>query len=165
MAKLSCDLQSEINFFVKEQPRFCLCCINPGYQLDGYYLVNRKHNGFIVYLAFEVQIIVPFRFPAILPSVFFDKRLIPGGFDHINSNGSLCLSTRTSQLDFLSVNCCLIDYFDLFLANYLFSMEYFRKYSVFPFGEWPHGREGELEYLDTQKDFMKTVRKYAFKKN
>lgn len=163
MAKLDFNLQSEIDKFLKEQPRFRVCWVKPNYLLDGYYLVNHEHNGFIVYLAFQLQILVPQKFPKKLPSVFFDRRLIPYGFDHVNSDGSLCLSTPESQLDYLSVNSSLIDYFNYFLANYLYSTEYFRKYSVFPFGEWSHGQQGRFEYLETQKDFIRNVRKYALK--
>ena len=161
MARISSNISSQLAQFLKEQPRFCVNQSGGYYILDGYFLVDLKDKGFIVDRCFEVRILVPVEFPAKLPSVFYDRRLIPFGFDHINSNGSLCLSTTKSQEDFLTVNPSLLAFFNLFLKNYLFSVEYFRKYSVFPFGKWSHGQKGEREYLQSRKNFLKEVKTHV----
>lgn len=164
MARLSSDVSSELAQFLIEQPRFSVSQRGNSYMLDGYYLVNHKFNGFVVYQGYPVVILIPYSYPDALPIVYSNPCLIPSQFDHINKNGSLCLSTPKLQFDFLSVNSCLVDFFDVILVNYFFSVEYFRKYKVYPFGQWSHGHLGELEYLNTQGSFIRNVRKNASNK-
>ncbi|MGI6259883.1 MAG: hypothetical protein ACOYKC_08510 [Anaerolineaceae bacterium] len=154
----------EIDCFLKEQPRFLIVKKREVVHLSGYYFVNLSHLGFAVQMAYQVDILVPRKFPKKLPQVFYNKRLIPIGYDHCYSNGRLCLETDECQKDYLKKNPNLTKFLEIFLGNYLFGMEYYRKYSILPFGEWSHGETGVNGYLKQRNEFIERLRYYGSKR-
>lgn len=164
METIKNQLQDQLIRFLGAQPRFHVKREYNHFFLTGYYYVEKEHNGFIVNMCYPVSIQIPFSFPKKFPIVYFERKLVPVGFDHIYGDGSLCLETPQNIRDFLSKRtslCPLCDFFDVYLDNFFISMEYYSKYKTLPFGERSHGQDGENEYGKERNVFIRKVRKYA----
>jgi hypothetical protein len=95
---------------------------------------------------YEIQFVVPPKFPAALPRALETGARIPPSFHHF-VDGSLCLGAPTELRLRLDQSPNLTTYVDEFLVPYLFGHAYFQLYGQLPFGELAHGDAGIAEYL------------------
>ncbi len=97
---------------------------------------------------------------------------MPSDFEHIFTDGHLCLGDYVEQMLWLSEHPSLLGFINQFLVNYFFAAEYFRRYGVCPSGQRSHGSFGILEYyqdyfvandLDTVLRLMHVVRDKTYR--
>lgn len=95
---------------------------------------------------YEIEFVVPARFPAALPRATETAGRIPVSFHHFD-DGSLCLGAPIALRLGLSKSPDLVTYVDHFLVPYLFGYTYFQIHGELPFGELTHGAPGITEYI------------------
>lgn len=122
------------------------------YCIEGDITINAEYNNAWIIDDYSIQIHVPFNFPQRIPSVYETSHKIPRGYRHFLDNGALCLGVTAEIYRLLYQNSTLIFFVNTFVINYLYSVSYFVKYGIMPFGERAHGSQGIYEYY---KDFFK----------
>ncbi len=90
---------------------------------------------------YEIEILVPFRFPEEVPSVREIARRIPASY-HKLSDGSLCLGSPTRLRLMVLGSPWINSFVELCVIPYLYGYSYFEKHSKSPFGELDHGEDG-----------------------
>lgn len=133
------------------------------HDLKGYIHINQIESGEHMVGDFPVRIYLPADYPNEVPSVFAPGFSIPKGYAHVFiSNGRLCLGTVADQYFFLAERHSLKEWLDSYVIPYFFSVEYFRKYEISPFGERSHGFKGTLEYYQELFEVKDLERAYRF---
>ena len=121
------------------------------YIIKGEITINAEHNNVWIIDDYSIRIHVAGNFPQKIPTVYETSRKIPKGYPHFLDNGALCLGVTAEIYRLLYQNPTLIFFVNTFVVNYLYSVSYFVKYGIMPFGERAHGSQGIYEYY---KDFF-----------
>lgn len=96
--------------------------------------------------SFKIRIEISEDYPLILPRVYDVGNSIDTNYIHRYSSGELCLETKIC-LSLFSKDHSEKEFVDHFLNNYLYSYLYYKRYGFYPFGERPHGLDGEIDYI------------------
>ena len=125
-----------------------LCEIDDGgYQVKGVYQLDAKYKDVHLTDNYELKIIIPPDYPDNLPTVFELSDKIPKEFDHVFTDGSLCLGVRTELMRDSKRGMDIKGFLGKYINSYLFSVTFFVKYNgAYPFGERSHGATGILEF-------------------
>ncbi|MDO5690686.1 MAG: hypothetical protein Q4G61_10585 [Tissierellia bacterium] len=103
------------------------------------------HNGPIYDGEHEIKIVIPKAYPDDLIHIFLSN--IPDKMEHIYNDKSICMATISEQVIYLQERPSLGQYLEKFLDPFIYSIEYFREYGIYPFGERAHGYKGSMSYF------------------
>ena len=120
--------------------------------ISGKIDINSVFNDEHIIDQYKVTIVIKDNYPDELPVIRECDKRIPLSYEHIYSDGQLCLATDEEVRLTMGTNFNLKRWIDLFVIPYLFGYSYFEKYGVMPFGERSHGNKGIKEFY---KDFFK----------
>lgn len=95
---------------------------------------------------FEIEIIIPPDYPAVLPQVIELQGKIPDDYGHLNADGTFCLATPSAVGITFEKNPTLKGFVDSLVVPYLYSYCCFRDFAIYPFGERSHGLAGLVEH-------------------
>lgn len=132
--------------------------------VSGTIFVYIKHLGFSVRKNYDVDINIYLNSDR-LPCVVDRNGYISKKYQHIYSDGKLCLETDTKIRLRFADGFDLVAWMKEFVESYFFSYEYFMRYDSFPFGERSHGLEGIVQtYQDIfkTKDYVETLKIMAY---
>lgn len=106
--------------------------------------INHIYNDVHINEVFEITIQIDNDYPESIPSIIETSGKIRTSYPHCFVNKRLCLATELEQ------RICLEEkgisgWIEDFVIPYFFSYEYYKRYSVYPFGERSHGLRGILE--------------------
>ena len=114
--------------------------------LKGYVKINAEYRKIQLIDNFLVKIIIFKDFPTHIPIVYELEGKIEKDFEHVNEDKSLCLAVNTEMKLFLDLSNSLIEWFNKYVVNYFYSVMYYRRYRIYPFGERSHGIKGVVEF-------------------
>ena len=99
--------------------------------------------------SFSVEVVVPHTFPRQLPSAKETGGRIRADYEHVFSDGTLCLGVPIELRRVVSEQPTLLGFVDRLLVPYLYGYCFWHKHGRHPFDEAPHGPEGIVDhYLD-----------------
>jgi len=99
--------------------------------------------------SFRVELAVPRAFPRQLPSAKETGGRIRADYEHLFTDGTMCLGVPIEQRRIVSEEPTLLGYVDRLLVPYLYGYCFWQRHGRHPFGEAAHGPEGILDhYLD-----------------
>ena len=99
--------------------------------------------------SFDVELTVPYAFPRQLPRAKETGGRIRADYEHLFTNGTLCLGVPIEQRRAFFEQPSLLGFVDRVLVPYLYGYCFWQKYGRHPFDEAAHGAEGILDhYLD-----------------
>ncbi len=137
-------LISEIRVLLENQPSLGIVENEKEYILNGIYKYSLEFNGCIAEGERKIKLNVLKNFPNSLPKFYvFDY---PDNMEHIYIDGSVCLATISETIHFLNKNSSLLAFIDKFINSFIFTLDWFDKYSTYPFGDRRHGYRGLLDY-------------------
>lgn len=96
---------------------------------------------------YEVEILVPPRFPEELPAVRETAGRISSSYAHRNRDGTLCLGAPTALRLRISDRSPLLSFVEKCVIPTLYGQSYFERHGILPFGELKHGSDGIREDL------------------
>ena len=105
--------------------------------VDGYETISSR---------FEIDLIVPIDYPETLPCVRETSKKIDSNYDHINSDGTLCLAIPIEERRVFSEQPSLLGFINRLLIPYCYGYCYWEKYQIHPFGEAEHGFKGIVHF-------------------
>lgn len=117
-----------------------------GIVVEGDYALNAEYNEIPIAENYRLQVIIPPSFPNKVPVVFEISGLIPSDYEHKYLAGNLCLGINGEIIESLSKNDSLVQFFETYIRDALFSANYFCRYGEYPFGDRSHGSSGILSY-------------------
>jgi len=99
--------------------------------------------------AFEIDLIVPAAYPKTLPWVRETGGRICEAYDHVFTNGKLCLAVPVEERLRFGRDPCLRGFVTNLVIPYCYGYCYWERHGVHPFGEREHGGEGIARfYID-----------------
>lgn len=107
--------------------------------------VNHIYNDFHVNELFEIDINIPLTYPSEIPEIIEIGNKIDIKYEHLYSNGKLCLGTDSEIILRCNGVINLTYLINSYIIPYLFSYRYYERYNEYPFGERSHGAMGILE--------------------
>jgi hypothetical protein len=96
---------------------------------------------------YEVDILLPAKFPSELARVTETKGRIAVSYGHRNADGTLCLGSPTALRLRILDGSPLLSYIEKCIIPTLYGHSYFERHGVLPFGELKHGVAGLREDL------------------
>lgn len=127
----------------------------------GPYALDATCDGIRLAEDFRLQVTVPADYPVSLPRVKEVSGAIDPGYEHLYSDGSLCLGIQgellLEQLEKPSLPALL----DGPVRSYLYSYLFHERYGRYPFGDRAHGVAGILQYYEElfgETDPMRTIK-------
>jgi len=135
-----------IDAFLREFPEFSLRPSGrKGLRLLGAFSRVLSADGLPdVQTAFNLEIIIPFGFPATVPLAYERSGRIPDSY-HKFRDGSLCLGSTLRLLMAFRQTPTVLAYAREFLVPYLYRFSYAEEYGRSPWPDLEHGEEGLLE--------------------
>ena len=115
--------------------------------LAGALSFEASHDGLAAIAdTFEVELLVPNRYPDRLPRVCETGARIAGDYDHVYSDGTLCLAVPVEERRVFARHPSLLGFVNNLVIPYLYGYCHWRRYGEHPFGEQKHGGEGIAQY-------------------
>ena len=96
--------------------------------------------------SFEIEMLIPGIYPNILPQVRETGHKISSSYEHVFSDGTLCLAVPIEKRRIFSLQPSLLGFVNKLVIPYFYGYCYWEKFSVHPFGEQKHGGEGIAQY-------------------
>lgn len=117
-----------------------------------------SHDGLATIAdTFEIELLVPKRYPRRLPRVRETGARIAGGYAHVYADGGLCLAVPVEERRIFARHPSLLGFVNGLVVPYLYGYCHWRRHGEHPFGEQKHGGEGIAQYyvetLDLKDDF------------
>ncbi|WP_064581031.1 hypothetical protein [Streptobacillus moniliformis] len=138
------ELKDEIRELLENQSYLRLKECEDKYILEGKYQYSLNYNGYISQGNKKIKLVIPKSFPNEIPILYvFDY---PKHIEHIYPDNSVCLATIGELINFLNKNSSLIAFVDKFIDSFIFTIDWFKKYKTYPFGDRKHGYKGLLDY-------------------
>ena len=138
-----------------EYPRFSVKEAEGSFTLSGTFILNAEYNNIPLYDEYKIEITVSERFPEEVPLVRELENNLPPDFEHFYDNGALCLGAACELYDFLAEKRSLRCFIDEIVMSYFYTVSYYKRYGVVPFGERSHGvrgiEEAYMERYETQE--------------
>lgn len=113
--------------------------------IKGVFHINHRYKGEYLVNEYSIEIRLDDNVTVQVPRVYEQSGKIPCDYSHVYKDGMLCLSTSVEQNIHFINGGTLVDWFESYLIPYFFSMEYFKKYGVYPDGERTHNKLGIVE--------------------
>ena len=99
--------------------------------------------------AFEIDLIVPVNYPKELPWVLETCGRISDAYEHVYTNGKLCLAVPTEERLIFARDPCLRGFVTNLVIPYCYGYCYWERHGIHPFGEQEHGGAGIVRfYID-----------------
>ena len=95
---------------------------------------------------FDIELVIPDSYPEVLPVVRETGGRIDQDYEHLNQDGTLCLTTPIEKRLFFLEQESLLGFVNLLVVPYLYGYSCWKKYGQHPFGERIHGIEGIVQY-------------------
>lgn len=143
---MTSSIREEMNAIVSENQGLEFIELDEEFQIIGLYTFSLKYLDVVFQGNCEIKFIVKKSFPDILPKLYVEN--LPSKMGHIFEDGSACVATNGQQIEFISKTSNLLEYWNEFVKSYIFSVEYYREYDCYPYGERVHGAEGLLSYYN-----------------
>lgn len=96
--------------------------------------------------SFDIELTVPHAFPNQLPLAKQTGGCIRADYEHVFTDGTLCLGVAIEQRRVLFEQPTLLGFVDRLLVPYLYGYCFWRKHGRHPFGEAAHGPQGILDH-------------------
>ncbi len=116
------------------------------YVVEGNVFINAKNSNIQLADDFEIEITIPKDFPNKIPKIREKSGKIPTHFEHINSDGTLCLAIDTEMLIYMKEVPNLVGWFKRYVVDFFYTVMYFDKYDIYPYGERKHGLCGIVQF-------------------
>lgn len=116
------------------------------YVLEGNVFINAQNTNIQLADDFDIEIIIFKDFPNKIPKIKEKSGKIPANFEHINSDGTLCLAIDTEILIYLKKVSNLVEWFKKYVVDFFYTVMYFDRYDTFPYGERRHGLNGIIQF-------------------
>lgn len=147
-------IMEDLNDFLDYQPEMKIASEeDEKHIIEGIYNLSSSYKDTYLYGRYAIKIEVPKIYPEILPQVFDIDNIIPKEFEHLYSDGSLCLGSPM-ELYLSALEHKISEFLIKHIDSYLYSVTYFIKYNCqFPYGERSHGLMGILEFW---KEYLNT---------
>lgn len=139
------EFEEQLDRIRKTQPGLSGDVSPAGFLIKGTFVLNHFANDIPLYEEYSLIIKVPFNFPVEFPEVWETGGLIPEEVDHVYSDGHLCLAANCEIASLLDSAPSLCTFIEELVTSYLYSVTYYAKYKVYPFGERQHGTKGLKE--------------------
>ena len=98
---------------------------------------------------FEIDLVVPETYPEGLPWVLETSGRISDAYEHVYTNGKLCLAVPTEERLIFRQEPCLRGFVTNLVIPYCYGYCYWERHRVHPFGEREHGGGGIARfYID-----------------
>ena len=98
---------------------------------------------------FEIDLVVPETYPEGVPWVLETSGRIGDAYEHVYTNGKLCLAVPTEERLIFRQEPCLRGFVTNLVIPYCYGYCYWEKHGVHPFGERDHGGAGIARfYID-----------------
>lgn len=146
----------QIKDFMSEQPNLHCKEDDISFSLEGIYVYCIQYKDIILQGECNIKLLIPKKYPIEAPTLFLKE--VPSKMEHIYTDGSCCLASFGEIYHFLLNNPSLKEFVERFVDSFIFSLEWFKKYGDYPFGERKHGYEGLLDYYLT--DWGLTEKQY-----
>ena len=129
---------------------------------EGYFCsdinLNEENSSFIIRLncsfknkisfSNKIKICVPKEYPALIPKIYDINNIIPREYNyHCSQNGELCLEAPINLYSKFRKHKTLYFFIVEFIIPFYYNFHYKKKYLKYPYGEYSHGLEGEIEAL------------------
>ena len=115
--------------------------------LKGTLLFVAKPKRFAsITISFEVSMCITGKYPDDLPRITETGGKIDNDYEHVFTNGTLCLGVPVEMRMIFSQEPTLLGFVNRLVVPYLYGYCYWKKYSVHPFGELKPGGEGIVQY-------------------
>jgi hypothetical protein len=137
-------LDNEIRELLKSQPRLEIFESKDKYDLTGIYQYSLNYNNYIAQGERQIKFSVKKNFPNSIPKFYVFT--YPKNIEHIYKNGNVCLAAIGEMLYFLNENPSLEAFIDKFVDAFIFTLHWFERYGIYPFGDREHGYKGLLDY-------------------
>ncbi|MYD45823.1 MAG: SEC-C domain-containing protein [Gammaproteobacteria bacterium] len=131
--------------------------------LSGTLTFKAKPDGFdSITDSFQISISIPKTYPRELPKVRETEGRISQDYDHIFTNGNLCLGIPVEMNRIFSLQPCLLGFVNRLLVPYFYGFCHWKQYGKHPFGEHDHNGDGIVEYYMEQLNLRDEERAIAF---
>jgi hypothetical protein len=114
--------------------------------LKGDWILDAQYNKTRMIGCYSISIFISTDYPKTLPKVYADNECVPNNFGHVNPDNTLCLGTTTELMVKFSKNPTLLYFVNEFVTSFFYSVAYFERYGIMPFGERAHGDAGIVEF-------------------
>ena len=142
------DYKKFIEEFLYKYPGFILDNTIDEYVLTGMYILHAEFDDVPLYDEYKIEIRLSKNQWPFFPLIKMLEHKTPDGFYHNYDSGYICVAASCEIIDF-NIHHTLVEYMDHFVQSYFYSLTYYRKYNMLPYGERAHGVEGILEaYCD-----------------
>ena len=125
--------------------------------VQGKIRFSMEHGGRPIEEEFDIELRVPPDYPRSPPHAYETQGKLDG-FDHILSDGQLCLGAPVEVCARFAKKPNLLSFIEELVVPFLFAFSYKNQYGEMPFGELAHGMKGILEYYT---HFFETSREGA----
>jgi hypothetical protein len=138
-------LENSIAYIKSKFQEIIITRTDNGVVFNGRFFIAARKDDFEISVAPRLEIILPQRYPLEFPIVKDIDNVIH--YDHVYTDGTLCVATMFDLQLKLQRSHCISDYFEYFLIPYFISYEYWKKTGVDIFGDRTHGIYGVFESL------------------
>ena len=115
--------------------------------LEGTLLFEAETEGFAsITDSFEIAMRIPDRYPDDLPRVTETSGKIDNNYEHVFTDGSLCLEVPIQIRRIFSQQPTLLGFVNKLIVPYFYGYCHWKEYGEHPFGERGHGGEGIIQY-------------------
>ena len=106
-----------------------------------------SHDGLATIAdTFEIELLIPEWYPDRLPRVRETGARVAGDYDHVYTDGGLCLAVPVEERRLFARHPSLLGFVNELVVPYLFGYCHWRRHGEHPFGERKHGGEGVAQY-------------------
>lgn len=113
-------------------------------QIYGTIFINKKYNDEQIQKEYMILIDLS---KSYVPYVYDCNKVIKKSYPHMYNDRRLCLATDMEQYIYLKENKSICLWIKKYVESYFFSYEYYKRYGIYPFGEYSHGIKGLDEYF------------------
>lgn len=124
-----------------------------------------SYNGVRIKDSYKIKVIFQKNANSQLPQVYetgarittlANKRSLPIRDLHINGNRSVCLCIVDREMEYFTSGFSLGDFFNKLVIPFFYEQSYFRKNSIWPWGEYAHGIFGVIERYGEAENHSKS---------
>ncbi|RGL11678.1 hypothetical protein DXC81_02530 [Collinsella tanakaei] len=119
-----------------------------GIAVIGPYALDATYDDIRLAEDFRLQVTVPADYPASLPQVKEVSGALDSSYEHLYSDGTLCLGIQGELLLEQLEKPSLVTLLDGPVRSYLYSYLFHERYGRYPFGDRAHGTAGILQYYE-----------------
>lgn len=112
--------------------------------------------------SFEIEMLIHNAYPDILPRVRETGGKIDSRYEHVFSNGVLCLAVPVEMRRIFHQQPSLLGFVNRLVVPYFYGYCYWKEHGEHPFGEQKHGGEGIIQYYMERLDLGDEVTALAF---